>query len=188
MDWLAAHTRRVSAGASVVLIIVGTAMAFALTIWGLLPRRQLASQFSAAADLVELLSAGAAAPAWLILPLAISTTVLFTPLVFALAIARGSRYPWIGAAAIGVLFGFVATTVNGVLLGVEMVFWLGAEPEMRPSLRLMLPLLGGGMAMPVTLLLMPFHLIAGSAVYGMLVSAFVTPIATHENEPSSGSA
>lgn len=187
MTWLAAHTRRIPAGASIVLIGVGTAMAFALTIWGLLPRRQLASRWSAAADLVEFLSVGNAAPLWLLVPLATSTALLFPALVWILAQVRASRFPWLGAAAAGVLFGFAATVVTGSLLGVEMAVWLPADPAMRLSLRPMLPLLGGAMALPVTLLLLPVHLIAGGALYGMLVAAFVTPIAARQNESSNRS-
>jgi hypothetical protein len=179
MDWLNNHRLRISLGTSVALIGVGTVMAFVVTVWGLLPRRPVESRMASANHVIDLLSGVGTNPAWFVGPLAISTTVLFPFLVAALAKAQTSRFPWIGAAAAGAIFAVAATSVTGFLLGAEMALWLETEPG-DPGLsvptRMVVPLLGAGMAPPVAFLLMPLHLIAGGAFYGMLVAAFVTPV------------
>jgi hypothetical protein len=175
VHWIAAHRRRISLGASIVLVAIGTAVAFAVTVWGLLPRRPVASRWDAAGDLIEILSGPAAGPGWFVAPLFISTAALFPLLVLILARVRSLRLPWIGSAAAGVLFGLAATSITGFLLGAELALWLPADPTMSLAMRLLLPPLGAAMAPPVALLLLPLQLILGSAFYGLLVAAFVAP-------------
>jgi len=181
MAWLKDHRRHISLSASVALIGVGTAMAFVITVWGLLPRRPVESRMASANQLIDLLSGVGTNPAWFVGPLAISTTVLFPFLVAALAKVRASRFPWIGSAAAGAIFAVAATSVTGFLLGAEMALWLEPEPGdpgLSVPMRIVVPLLGAGMAPPVAFLLMPLHLLAGGAFYGMLVAVCVTPIAS----------
>ncbi len=175
-EWREAYTRRISPGASVALIIAGTAIAYGATVWGLLPRRPVASRWEAAEDLMTLLSGPETGPAWFIAPLALATAGLFPALVCVLAPIRASRFRWIGSAGAGVVFAIAATGVTGFLLGLEMAILIDGEPPMSLPIRLLLPLLGLGMAPPVALLLLPLPMIAGGALFGLLAAAFVRPI------------